>query len=323
MSTVTTGLPKVAVLMATYNGEKFIREQLNSLLAQQQVDVTIFIRDDHSSDNTLAIIAEYQADTGRVVLLETVPGQLYAAKNFMSLVRDVDFSGIDYMAYCDQDDIWLPAKLSTAIRSIVEKQVACYASNLLMGDQDAKIVTNKSLLSKLSSYTFNYKSNKKLPYDFYFESASAGCTLVLNKPALLYLQKMITGLFDKIPVRASHDWSTYAITRLGSFNWYIDDQSYIIYRQHAENAYGANIGLNAVSKLLELFTSGWYRQHILMIDDLYNTTGSQPPFIKAVREFRHSSLRSRFRFAFAVSRYRRKWVHRVLLFLLIISGYCK
>lgn len=323
MDMITSGYPKVAVLMATYNGEKFIRAQIDSILAQQGVDVRIFVRDDHSSDSTRAIIEEYKTNTGKVALLEPVPSQLYAAKNFMSLVRDVDFSDIDYMAYSDQDDIWLPAKLSAAIRAIHEKQVDCYASNLLMGDKDAKIIAPKSVFSRLASYIFNYKSDKKLPYDFYFESASAGCTLVLNKPALLYLQKIITELYEKIPVRASHDWSTYAITRLGSFNWYIDDRSYIIYRQHAENAYGANTGWSGVSKLLELFTSGWYRGHILMIDGLYNRTGSHPPFIKAVKNYRHSSIVSRFTMARAVCTHRRKWIHRIMLFFLILFGYCR
>jgi rhamnosyltransferase len=318
-----TGLPKVAVLMATYNGEKYLHQQMDSVLGQENVDVSVFVRDDRSSDTTVAIIQEYSRQTGKVFLLDTVEHQLYAAKNFMSLVRDVDLSGMDYMAYCDQDDIWLPRKLHAAVTAITEQQADCYASNLLMGDADAKVVANKSLLSKLVNYIFNYKTSKKLPYDFYFESASAGCTLVLNRQAALYLQKMLTEWFAEIPVRASHDWSTYAITRLQGFDWYIDHQSYIIYRQHAENAYGANQGWNAVSKLLELFTSGWYRQHILMIDSLYNKTGMHPAFIETVKNYRHASISSRFRMAFAIAKYRRKIVHKIMLFFLIIFGYCK
>lgn len=316
-------LPKVAVLMATYNGEKFIRQQLDSILAQVNVDVHVFVRDDHSSDRTVEIIGSYCISTGCVSLMDEVEYQLYAAKNFMSLVRDTDLSSFDYMAYCDQDDIWLPSKLEEAVFKMRSENADCYASNLLMGDADANIILNNSILKKAASYIFNYKKNKKMQYDFYFESASAGCTLVLGKKAALYLQKLFTGLFDRIPVRASHDWSTYAITRLGGFNWYIDSRSFIIYRQHAENAYGANIGRKAVDKLLELFTSGWYRKHILMIDELYNTTGSHPSFIEAVRNYRHSSVVSRFRMAFAVCRHRRKWVHRIMLFFLIIFGYCK
>ena len=241
----------------------------------------------------------------------------------MSMVRDVDLSQVDFMAYCDQDDIWLPDKLSAAVRAIGENKSDCYASNLMMGDVDAKLVTKQPVLKQILSYVFNYKSNTQQLYDHYLEAASAGCTLVLNRPAALYLQKMITELFDRIPERASHDWSTYAITRLHGFKWYIDNHSYIIYRQHAENAYGGNNGWAAVKKLLELFTSGWYRKHIIMIDELYNRTGTHPPFISVVKNYQHTSIASRFRMAFAVSGYRRKRIHRVMLFLLIIFGYCK
>ncbi|NCI49050.1 glycosyltransferase [Sediminibacterium roseum] len=316
-------LASVAVLMATYNGERFIEQQLDSILAQEDVDVHVFVRDDHSSDQTRQLVLAYQEQTKRVLLLNDVPYQLYAAKNFMSLVKDVDISAFDYMAYCDQDDVWLPGKLSESIAKIKKEKRDCYASNLLMGDADANVIPNRSLVKKIAAYLLNYKRNKKMRYDFYFESASAGCTLVLNQRAAVYLKKIFTEEFERIPVRASHDWSTYAVTRLGGFEWYIDSRSFIIYRQHSENAYGANIGRKAIGKLLKLFTSGWYRQHILMIDELYNRTGTHPSFIEAVRSYQHTSILSRFRMAFAVSSHRRKWVHRVMLFFLIIFGYCK
>lgn len=318
-----TILPKVAVLMATYNGEKFLTQQVDSILRQEGVEILLYVRDDGSTDTTISLLEKYRAENNNIFLLNTIPVQLKAAKNFMSMVRDIDFSEINYMAYCDQDDIWLPTKLSAAIAAIKKQQVDCYASNLLMGDAEAKLGTKKSEFKKFLSYIFNYKANTQQPYDFYFEAASAGCTLVLNNNAALYLQQMLTELFDRIPERASHDWSTYAITRLNGFKWYIDDHAYIIYRQHAENAYGANLGWGAVKKLLELFTSGWYRKHIIMIDELYNRTNIHPPFIDLVKNYQQASITSRFKMAFAVCGYRRKKIHRVMLFLLIIFGYCK
>lgn len=316
-------IPKVAVLMATYNGEKFLKQQIDSILEQQGVNILLFVRDDGSTDGTIHLLEKYSDENENIILLNKVPYQLKAAKNFMSMVRDVDLSQIDFMAYCDQDDIWLPEKLSAAIQTINKDTVDCYASNLLMGDADAKLVTNKPLLKRIVSYIFNYKANTQQAYDFYLEAASAGCTLVLNRSAAQYLQKIFAEIFDKIPERASHDWSTYAITRLNGFKWYIDSDSYIIYRQHAENAYGANNGWVAVKKLLELFTSGWYRKHIIMIDELYNRTGIHPPFMDAVKNYQHASIASRFAMAFAISGYRRKRIHRIMLFLLIIFGYCK
>jgi rhamnosyltransferase len=323
MGTINTGLPKVAVLMATYNGEKYLRQQMDSILEQENVDVSVFVRDDHSSDTTTGIINEYVERTGKVFLLTPKPAQLRVTKNFYSIVKEIDLSGIDYMAYSDQDDIWLPGKMAAAIKALDNNGADAYASNLLHGGTDGRIMQERSAIKKIIQYLFSRKSSTQTSYDHYFEAASAGCTLVLKKSAAQYFQKRVQEIYDIIPSDTSHDWSTYAITRIGGFKWCIDEHAYIIYRQHAENAYGANIGIGGIGKLLEWFTSGRYRMHILMIDNLYNNTGIHPDFMTTVNSYRQNSILSRFRMAFAVSRYRRKWTHRIMLFVLIILGYCK
>ncbi|MBV9988356.1 MAG: glycosyltransferase [Chitinophagaceae bacterium] len=316
-------LPAVAVLMATYNGEKYIVPQLDSILNQHGVSVQLYIRDDHSTDGTIAIINEYRQRYPNVFLLPAAAGQLRVTKNFYSIVRDIDLETADYMGYADQDDIWLPEKLATAIAAMKANNADCYASNLLRGDADGNIIRNNSLLSRFTDYVLNDKTNHHRRFDHYFEAASAGCTLVLGKTAALYFQQRIRKIYERVPVDASHDWSTYAITRLHGFRWFIDRASYIIYRQHSQNAYGANTGMSGISKLTDLFRSGWYRRHILMIEDLYNEDDIHPAFIKAVREFRHSSFLSRLRVAFAICPHRRKWVHRLMLFFLVTFGYFK
>jgi rhamnosyltransferase len=323
MEILNTGLPKVAILMATYNGDKYLRQQMDSILSQQDVDIAVFVRDDHSSDNTVAIINEYAEQTGKVFLLSPKPEQLRVTKNFYSIVKEVDLSSVEFMAYSDQDDIWLPGKMKTAIDALNKSGSGGYASNLLRGDSQGRVMRERSLAKRILQYLFNSKSSSQTAYDHYFEAASAGCTLVLNKETAQYFQKRVWEIYEAIPSDTSHDWSTYAITRIGGFTWYIDEHSHIIYRQHAENAYGANVGLGGIGKLLEWFTSGRYRMHILMIDNLYNNTGVHPGFMHAVKNYRQDAILSRFRMALAVSRYRRKWVHRVLLFILITLGYCK
>jgi rhamnosyltransferase len=315
--------PRVAVLMAAYNGEKHIREQIDSILAQEQVEVYLYIRDDRSSDGTIAVISEYTAKYHNIVLLPHMPQQLRATKNFYSIVRDIDLQEIDYMAYSDQDDVWLPGKLAAAAQAIMNHKVDCYASNLVMGNANAETISGKSVPARLLGYFMNRKSNRQTEFDHYFEAASAGCTLVLTKEVALYFQQRIRRIYDELPSDASHDWSTYAITRLKGFRWYIDSESYIIYRQHAENAYGANLGIGGIAKLIDLFRSGWYKKHILMIEDLYNEGDVHPSFIETIKGYRISSFFSRWKVAIAISRYRRKWVHRILLFLLVLLGYFK
>ena len=227
------------------------------------------------------------------------------------------------MCYSDQDDIWLPEKIEQAIKGLQNNHAQCYASNLLRADANGNLIQEKSILKRLFNYLLNRKSVKQTAFDHYLESASAGCTLVLQKDAALYFQKRINQIYELLPVDTSHDWSTYAITRLGGFKWFIDQRSFIIYRQHAENAYGANVGIAGISKLLEWFTSGRYRMHILMIEGLFNISNNHPPFIEAVKNYRQGSIISRFRMAYAICRYRRKWIHRIIIFILIIFGYCK
>jgi rhamnosyltransferase len=321
MNNTVSALPQVAVLMATYNGEKFIKQQVDSILQQKNVQVSLFVRDDHSTDNTVAIIQSYKNAGARVCLMDQKPTQLKVTKNFFSMVKEINLAEFDYIAYSDQDDIWLDNKLHAAITAIKQNKASCYASNLLRGDADGNIVTTKSILSKISQYLLNYKSNNQKAWDYYFEAASAGCTLVLNKEAAAYFQKRLYDIYENIPADASHDWSTYAITKIGGFNWYIDNHAYIIYRQHSANAYGVNNGMKGISKLVELFTSGWYRRHILLIDALYNNTDNHPAFMNNLHHYQPTSITGRFQLAFAISGHRRKPVHRILLFGLIIFGY--
>jgi rhamnosyltransferase len=315
--------PNVAVLMATYNGEKFLAEQIESILGQESVNVYLYIRDDHSSDGTIKLIRDLQKSNPQIFLLDPMPDQLRVTKNFYSILRDTDLAEMDYMAWADQDDIWLKQKLSEAIHTMDRTGADCYASNLMLGDENGKIITNRSVYSKLISFLLNNKTNRQTLYDHYLEAASAGCSLVLGKHAALYFQKRVRQIYQEIPSDASHDWSTYAITRLGMFTWYIDTRSFIIYRQHGQNAYGTNNGMKGASKLLELFRSGWYRKHILMIDELYNEGGTHPSFIEVIRNYRYTSILSRCKVGYAVAGYRRKYFHKIVLFWLVIFGQFK
>ncbi len=321
MEIIGNPIPHIAVLMATYNGDKYLGEQLDSILTQRNVQVSIFIRDDNSTDHTRTVIDNYQQSNKNIFLLDTKSEQLNVTKNFFSILRDVDLSGIDYVAYSDQDDIWLDHKLEAAVDAIKNNQVSCYASNLQPGDANGKPIGSASLISKLFRYLLNYKSNRQTPWDHYFEAASAGCSLVLGKDAAFYMQNRLHQIYNHIPENASHDWSTYALTRIGGFTWFVDNNAYIIYRQHSGNAYGTNSGWKGVVKLLDLFRSGWYRRHIVMIDELYNDTDKHPSFMKLIGSYHASSFVSRVRVAFAISNFRRKPAHRILLFILVILGY--
>ncbi len=111
--------PKVNVIMATYNGEKHIRPQLDSIINQTYENFTICIRDDGSTDETLAIIKEYQDKYNNINLIES-DKNLGVPNSFYEILRIC--SDADYYAFADQDDYWLPDKLSKAVEKLEEKK---------------------------------------------------------------------------------------------------------------------------------------------------------------------------------------------------------
>ena len=99
---------KTAILMATYNGEQYVAEQIDSLLAQTDSDWTLYIHDDGSKDHTQEIINKY-AETHDNIMVMDFPGGNGAKENFFKMMFSVD---ADYYMLCDQDDVWLPEKVA-------------------------------------------------------------------------------------------------------------------------------------------------------------------------------------------------------------------
>ena len=159
---------KIAVLLASYNGVKYIKEQVDSILNQKEVDVTIFISDDLSTDKTIEYLQDIYKDFKNIVYLPSGSKFGGAGKNFFRLIRDVDFSSFDFISFVDQDDIWYDDKLIRAINTIKDKQIDAYSSNVLAFWEDGKeMIINKSSL--------------QARYDYIFEAAGPGCTYVLKK----------------------------------------------------------------------------------------------------------------------------------------------
>jgi rhamnosyltransferase len=106
----------VAILMATYNGEKYLSEQIDSLLAQSNKDWTLYIQDDGSNDHTLEIIQKY-VDDCRIVWVDCGLTHQGPCLNFMNLLNMVESK---YYMFCDQDDVWLPMKVDLSVSKVNE-----------------------------------------------------------------------------------------------------------------------------------------------------------------------------------------------------------
>ena len=210
---------KVAVLMSSYNGELYIKEQINSVLSQKQVQVDLFIRDDGSSDKTIEIIKEF-------------PGiHLYRGENlgvgnsFMDLLYNVD-GDYDYYAFCDQDDIWLDNKLITAIYKIkYETGPILYCSNQILVDKFGEEIGNR------------YTEVPDLSYaEILVHNHATGCTMVWNKQ-LHNILKSNKPSHTLLKIRIHDVWVAMVASVCGKIIY--DEDGYILYRQHENNVVGA------------------------------------------------------------------------------------
>ena len=243
---------KIAVLLASYNGVKYIKEQIDSILNQKEVDVTIFISDDLSTDKTIEYLQDIYKDFKNIVYLPSGSKFGGAGKNFFRLIRDVDFSSFDFISFVDQDDIWYEDKLIRAIKTIEDKQLDAYSSNVLAFWEDGKeMIINKS--------------SSQARYDYLFEAAGPGCTYVLKKDLAISLQNFICDNWEDVNKVELHDWFIYAFARENNYKWHIDEKPSMRYRQHTSNQVGANDGLKAKLKRLKKVFSSWYREEIIKI----------------------------------------------------------
>lgn len=271
---LTSSKPHVAVLLAAYNGMRWIDEQISSILGQHGVNIVIYISVDVSSDDTLAWCQKLSDTEKRVVVLPYT-GERYggAAKNFFRLVKDVDFRGYDYITYADQDDIYDQDKYRAAHEIMLAHGCAGYSSNVTAYWQDGR----KVLL---------VKSQPQRKYDFLFEAGGPGCSYVLRVSDALDFKKFLIENWRSANKVGLHDWLTYAWFRSAGKNWYIDERSYILYRQHGGNQIGANNGISGIKSRLSLLTSGWYREEVKKIANL---VGHNVPGLPASL-FNHGTL---------------------------------
>ena len=221
---------KSLVLLAAYNGEQFISQQLQTVLNQTNKPYKILINIDQSDDKTESIVQGFAKKNPEIQILNLNKRFGSAAANFINLIINVDLTDIDYIALADQDDIWKEDKLEKAIQKL-EQGFDGYSSNVQAFWEDGQ----KKIIKK------NQPQQK---FDHLFESAGPGCTFVLTKELALKLQQFLkNGRFNQLD--NYHDWLIYAFARTHGFKWYIDSYPGVDYRQHSSNVFGANVGIKA------------------------------------------------------------------------------
>lgn len=223
----------VSVVLATYNGEKYLREQLDSLLRQKGVSVKIFVRDDGSTDNTHNILNEYQNEG----LLSWYTGKhLNVQKGYLELLKNAPKS--DYYAFCDQDDVWDDDKLLFAVTELDEMPVdkpAMYYCGQRLVDENLKLISVHKIASDRSAHAN------------YLISNVAGCTAVFN-------QQLVDAVNIAMPdfILMHDSWLFKVCLCLGG-NYYADSTAHISYRQHGNNVAGLNSGIKGKVKQVQRY----------------------------------------------------------------------
>ncbi|WP_341961931.1 glycosyltransferase [Pseudomonas sp. RC10] len=292
--------PKIAILLAAHDGMAWIEEQLNSIQAQIDVDVCIYISVDPSTDGTEAWCANYADEHANVVLMPNAGRFGGAARNFFRLLRDVDVSAFDYVAFSDQDDIWHRDKLTRAVSVLSTGTYAGYSSNVTAFWEDGR----RMLIDK---------AQPQVKWDYLFEAAGPGCTYVLTPALAVGLRAYISKEWDNVQAVALHDWFCYAFARSKGFSWFIDPLSGLDYRQHSSNQIGVNSGLASAMTRLKSVRNGWWFTQIRLIASLLDTTR---PSI--VRDSEEGGILSVLKFLFVISKCRRRTRDRLALLLICL-----
>ncbi len=218
---------KIQILMSTYNGEEYIRTQLDSIVNQTIEEKKLLIRDDGSIDNTVLIIQEYQK---LYPWIEFYQGSnIGVQRSFFDLLEHSD-SKADYIAFADQDDKWLPEKLECAVKKLKElfqktKQPLLYCGSQVMVDEQLQPI----------DVTVTRIVKKAAFGNALVQNICTGCTAVINQQLAELIRNNIPKDIDAVVM---HDWWLYLVAScFGSV--YYDNKSYILYRQHEKNTHGA------------------------------------------------------------------------------------
>jgi len=303
---------KVVVLLACRNGSEWIGEQLDSILAQKQVNISILIQDDNSSDGTQEIIASYAAAHPAcisVFLNEVGTGS--AGANFRKLIARADFSQFDYVALADQDDIWHLDKMANAVEKIEQTGCKGYSAAVQAFWPDGR----ESILPQ---------SPKMRALDFIFEGAGQGCTFVLPVLVSQQVQHFLREHASQLHEFHFHDWLIYILIRAQGGSWYFDPRPAMKYRQHENNDMGARGGLAGIRRRIGLIKEGWYIKQIFIALNIYQLAGGASRQALKLETVLKSppSLGRRFRLAAAIWKHgRRRASDRGVLCLFAISGW--
>ncbi len=222
---------KIAILMATFNGEKYLEEQIDSLLAQTSRSWELFIHDDQSGDQTPEIIDRYaHRYPERIHILEG-PACGTARDNFFYLMKNVR---APYLMFCDQDDVWMPEKIEKTLCRMKEMESQEKTEIPLLVFSDLAVADEQmNILAERMSVYQNLPPERVRLKNLMIQNVITGCTVMINRTLAELALKP-----EKAEGIIMHDWwCALAAACFGRIAYV--DSALVLYRQHAQNSVGA------------------------------------------------------------------------------------
>jgi rhamnosyltransferase len=300
-------MPNILILLAAFNGDEWLKEQIDSILNQKNVNVNIVVLDDNSTDSTVDLINSYK--DSRLLFSINKCNSGSAGNNFYNLILENSGYGYEYIAFSDQDDIWLCDKLSNGILLMTEANCGGYSSAVI-----SSLSNNKN--RKLS------QSNKITNIDFLYEGGGQGCTFIVTFSLYKEIRKFLTE--HEIVVREFyyHDWFVYLLSRAYKYNWYFDPHPQVIYRQHLFNDTGDKYRISSIKNRFFKIKNQWYKKQIYTAHYINSLSNNElPDFYIKVFYLKHYFLRKIFLSLYLLISGRRKFSDRLVLFFCVIFGY--
>jgi glycosyltransferase involved in cell wall biosynthesis len=221
--------PRVFIILATYNGAAFLPEQLASIAAQDHPRWILLWRDDGSLDETRAMMHGFTAaqPQGQVEQVVATDAHLGAAGSFMVLLAEAAsrMEPGDLLAFADQDDVWLPGKLSRAIAAVMAcppERPTLYSARQVLVDAQLRRIALSVPVRPPPGFPACLTQN-----------LATGCTVLMNRAAALLVAASTR------PAGCQHDWWTYIVVTAAGGRFLIDDEAVVLYRQHQGNLVGA------------------------------------------------------------------------------------
>ncbi|HWT77135.1 MAG TPA: glycosyltransferase family 2 protein [Mobilitalea sp.] len=245
----------VAIVMTTYNGEKYAGEQIESILASSYQDFELFIYDDGSKDDTMAVLRSYEQQKPSMVHVFQNENNLGVTLNFLQATARTT---MDYVMFCDQDDVWKPDKIAVTLKRMRHMEAQLGKASPLAVFTDTVIADQNLNVISGSFFCSNHLNPRKtdLPH-ILMENKLIGCTVMVNCALRKVLQS------HRLPEQAKfHDWWIALIAASMGKIGFVNEGT-LLYRQHGGNVVGGNGFLPYVRNRIEDFKDQKEALHIL------------------------------------------------------------